>query len=79
MIWLIPYFSILLSAVGCILLGYWMGRNSRELPMVSSIATPTKDQGSQADPGGDPFEEAMAEQEEPRVPTIGDLNEPRKR
>jgi len=74
MIWLIPYFSILLSAVGCILLGYWMGRNSRELPMVSCIATPVRDQGDQADPGGDPFEEAMAEPEPGRVSTVGKVD-----
>lgn len=58
----IPLISGLFVAVlciGCILLGYWMGRNSSERPMRSIYNNPKADQGLTEDPGGDPFEEAM--------------------
>ena len=59
-------------AIGCIMIGYWMGRNSAELPMRSVHNPAKKDQGGHEDPGGDPFEEAMEilVDENERTPTL---------
>ncbi len=59
-------------AVGCVLLGYWMGRNSTERPMISEAQPPLhKDQGSKDEPEyGDLFRDAMAGQEDGRIATV---------
>ena len=71
---LIPWLSAVIAtatAVGCILLGYWMGRNSIERPMRSDSNPRRHDQGSTEEPGGDPFVAAMAEDDEDeRRPTM---------
>jgi hypothetical protein len=59
-----------------ILVGYWMGRNSAERPFVQQTENVLVDQGSTDEPeGGDPFVDAMTEEEKPKqrekgIPTI---------
>lgn len=69
---LLSNYFLVVVAIGCILLGYWMGRNSSEKPMRSVNNPAKRDQGSHEDPGGDPFEEAMEiiEDEDERTSTI---------
>lgn len=71
----------LMAAIGPVIIfflgllcGYWMGRNSAERPFVQTTVAPTKpDQGSKEEPlEGDPFREAMQEDQEKAVPTIMD-------
>ena len=54
--------------------GYWMGRNSAERPLIqTTIAPKVATQGSSDEPiEGDPFREAMQEDQEKAVPTILD-------
>ena len=70
-IWLAPLASAG-AAAALILMGYWMGRNSAELPMRSDNNPRVIDQGSSDDPGGDPYEDAMTEvaTEDTRIDTM---------
>jgi hypothetical protein len=63
---------VLVFAMG-IVAGYWMGRNSAELPFRSMQNPKKTSQGSTAEPEhGDIFREAMQEDTDgERVPTIG--------
>jgi hypothetical protein len=58
--WISAVFAVAV-AVGCLVLGYWMGRNSIERPMRSINNPPLMDQGAAYDSGGDPFHEAMVD------------------
>jgi hypothetical protein len=62
-------------AVAAVWVGYWMGRNSSDLPLRSMSNPKLIDQGPTDDPGGDPFEEAMeapepVSPEEERIDTM---------
>lgn len=72
--WISALFALVV-AVGCILLGYWLGRNSSDKPWRALNNPASRDQGSGEDPGGDPFAEAMklranVDEEAERRPTI---------
>ena len=70
---LAPFISALTVAVlciGCVLLGYWMGRNSIERPMRSENNPAKGHQGLSDDPGGDPYEYALSDDEDVRVSTM---------
>jgi hypothetical protein len=65
-----------ISAVGLIWFGYWMGRNSRELPVRSDMNPAKKRMGTKApidDDVGDLFQDAAFgyPEEGPGIPTIG--------
>ena len=75
--WLIPLIDngpIVVLIIGCILMGYWMGRNSAERGFRSESAaneSRPSSQGSHDEPEGDIFEDAMEIRElDQRVPTI---------
>jgi len=64
--------SVVICAVLCLGslgLGYWMGRNSSERPFRSDMNPKEHDQGSAAEPEGDPYFDAMA-LPEGRIATI---------
>ena len=70
---LAPLVSAVLAiavCIGCVLLGYWMGRNSIERPMRSENNPAKGHQGLSDDPGGDPYEYALSDDEDIRVSTI---------
>ena len=66
-----------ISAVGLIWFGYWMGRNSRELPVRSEKNLAKRRMGTKApidDSVGDLFNDAafgFPDEKEPGIPTIG--------
>lgn len=70
--WWALYISGLITAgmaVACVVLGYWMGRNSIERPMRSDYA-PTAQQPTDDEVPADVFDAAMDEDEDQRVSTI---------
>ena len=70
--WISAVLGILVS-VGCLALGYWMGRNSIDRPMRSVYNPGKMDQGSALDDSaGDPFAEAMMDRsvDDDRISTI---------
>jgi hypothetical protein len=70
---LAPLISGLLVAVLCIgsiMLGYWMGRNSIERPMRSDNNPRPNSQGLPDDPGQDPYEYALSDDEDVRISTM---------
>lgn len=61
-------------AIVAVWVGYWMGRNSADLPLRSIFNPKLIDQGSGEEPGGDPYEEAMTnpqpDEPEERIDTM---------
>lgn len=57
--------------LGPLLIGYFLRRHSEGKPLIRHRPKP-KDQGPKDDPGGDPFEEALApiEDANERLPTM---------
>ena len=62
------------AAVAAVWVGYWMGRNSSNLPLRSTNNPKLTNQGSGEEPGGDPFVEAMElptlDNEDDRIDTM---------
>ena len=58
------YTPVILSII-CVLLGYWMGRNSAERPMISEAQQRPFDPGSTDEPDHDDiFRDAMSDPEQ---------------
>jgi hypothetical protein len=60
-------------AIVAVWVGYWMGRNSKDLPLRSVFNPKLLDQGDGEEPGEDPFEEAMTppvQEGDERIETI---------
>lgn len=67
--------AVIMSSVciGCVCLGYWMGRNSTERPLLSDQAEPLMQPNDNSDDvGADVFDEAMQPEEDKneRIPTM---------
>jgi hypothetical protein len=65
--------SALLTAllcVGCVVLGYWMGRNSADKPAIADVNVKREKQIIPVEPYRDYFDEAMESEPDKRIPTI---------
>ena len=71
-LWLALLISLVavLVAMGCVGLGYAMGRNSAERPVVSDLAPSVSDEELEDTIPGDVFDTAMSDDDDARVSTL---------